>query len=331
MKKIVLVSTFCDNEEKQNVLKETLLNIKNIGIDVMVISPIFIKIRQDIIDLCNFFFYTEENPTLKWPIRAYTHWYEMPIEGGRVTTLHRGFADYGWAALYQTKKLSQIALTFDYDIFHHIIYDLEFDNEVIQEFLSDDVNLIHARRNPNHPEEIWKTTLHFMTFDRSMMELIEKEITLENYLKGNGVAEGEVLKWRTKFNLKTSSKIIKDRIFYWENFDFFNYSPFDDFKMFISKNEPMTIWLGYNDNPYESTLTENLRMVFHSFEHMDTIKIQINGMEYIKNPKPWEYIEFPISSQNIKEIIFTYNGDIFDFTTQYNEIMMNQIYYNHRS
>ena len=64
MKKIVLVSTFCDNEEKQNVLKETIVKVKEIGMDVMVISPNFIQIRQDIIDLCDFFFYTKENPLL---------------------------------------------------------------------------------------------------------------------------------------------------------------------------------------------------------------------------------------------------------------------------
>lgn len=329
MKKIVLVSTFCNNEEKQNVLKETVLKIKEIGLDIMVISPNFIPIRQDIVELCDFFFYTKENPLLKWPVRQYTHWYEMPITDNRITTLHRGFNDYGWAALYQTKKLTQFALTFDYDVFHHIIYDLEFDDEVINEFLSDEVNLIHARRNPNHPEEIWETTLHFMTFNREMMELIEKEITLENYLGGNGVAEGEVLKWRDKFNLKTSSKIVKDRIFYWENFDFFNYSPFPDFKMFLSKNEPITIWLG--ESPvYDTILPNNLRIVFHGFESMKPIEISVNGVSYLKTPTPWEIIEFPINSQEVTELIFTYNNQIVNFTEKYNDIMMNQIYYNHR-
>jgi len=330
MKKIVLVSTFCNNEEKQNVLKETVLKVKEMEMDIMVISPNFIPIRQDIIDLCDFFFYTKENPLLGWPVRQYTHWYEMPISDKKTCCIHRGFYDYGWAALYQTKKLSQFALTFDYDIFHHIIYDLEFDDEVVNEFLSDEVNLIHARRNPNNLNEIWETTLHFMTFDRSMMELIEKEITLDNYLSGNGVAEGEVLKWKNKFNLKTSKKIIKDRIFYWENYDFFNYSPFNEFKMFISKNEPTDIWLGYTENPYKTNLTENLRIVFHDFENINNVNIKINGDDYLISPKPWEIIEFPISSQNIYELVFTYNNKTVDFTSEYNSIMMNQIYYNYR-
>lgn len=329
MKKIVLVSSFCDNEEKQNVLEETIDKIKSLGLDIMVISPNFVQIRDSIIKKCDYFFYTKDNPLLKWPTRAYTHWYQLMLPDGRITTLQRGLADYGWAALYQTKKLSQIALTYDYDIFHHIIYDLEFDDEVVNEFLSDDVNLIHARRNPNNYDEIWDTTLHFMTFDRSMMEKIEKEIVLEEYLRDNGVAEGEVLKWRDKFNLKTSPKIVKDRIFYWGDFDFFDYSPFPEFKMFLSKNEPMTIWLG--ENPvYESLLPENLRIVFHGFENMDSIEIIINDVLYLENPKPWEIIEIPVSSQKIETISFIYKGTEVDFSKNYGEIMMNQIYYNHR-
>ena len=151
MKKIVLISTFCDTEKKQNVFKETVLKIKELGIDIMAIAPNFIPIKQEIVDLCDFFFYTKENPLLKWPVRQYTHWYEMPMDNGKIMTLHRGFADYGWAALYQTKKLSQIALTFDYDIFYHIIYDLEIDSTVESEFLSNEVNLVHPRRDPHDP------------------------------------------------------------------------------------------------------------------------------------------------------------------------------------
>jgi len=112
--------------------------------------------------------------------------------------------------------------------------------------------------------------------------------------------------------------------------DFFNYSPFPEFKLFLSKNEPITIWLGYNDSPYESILIENLRMVFHGFSNMDEIQITVNGVTNTYQPKAWEIIEFPISSQNINEMIFTYNGNTVNFTEKYNDIMMNQIYYNHR-
>lgn len=328
MKKVALISTFCDTEIKQNILEENIRKIKSLGIDIICISPIVIP--QHIVDLCDYFFYTKDNPLLKWPIRMYTHWYEMPISQNRITTLQRGLADYGWAGLYQVKKLSQIALTFDYDIFYHLIYDLEIDEIVENEFKSNNVNIVHPRRDPHHPETLWETTLHFMVFDRFLMENVEKEITLDEYLRTNGMAEGEVLKWRNKFNISTSDHPIKDKIFYWGDYDFFNYSPFKEFKMFISKNEKMNIWLG-QDPVYETELTDNLRICFHSFVNEFTIKIEIDGVEFNVEPKNWEFIEFPISSQNIKSIILKYNNEVVNFTEKYDDIMINQIYYNNKT
>jgi hypothetical protein len=332
-KKVALISTFCDTEEKQKVLLNTITKIKELGIDVMALGPNFIQIPDEIIRKCDYFFYTKDNPILKWPIRMYTHWYEMPFSENRVTTLKRGLPDYNWAALYQTKKLSQIALSFDYDIFYHMIYDVEIDEVVCQELLSNEVNIIHPRRDPHHPDVLWESTLHFMVFDRPTMKLIEKEIELETFLETNGMAEGEVLKWKNKFGLKTSDHPVTDLIFYWGDYDFFDYRIYDDFKTFISKNERHNIWLGENP-PYETELTSNLRMSFHSFKN-DLIKnnginITINGTTFTVHPNQWEILEFPICSQKVESIYFEYEGNKVDFTEQYQNIMFNQIYYNHR-
>lgn len=327
-KKIALISTFCDTEEKIKILEENIIKIKSLGIDVMAISPI--SIPQKIVDLCDYFFYTKDNELLKWPIRMYTHWYQMPISDGRITTLQRGLADYGWAALHQVKKLSQIGLTFDYERFYHIIYDLEIDDVIEAEFLSNDINIIHPRRDPHHPDVLWETTLHFMVFDRELMIKVEKEITLDEYLRTNGMAEGEVLKWKNKFNIPTSGHPVKDKVYYWGDFDFFNYSPFEDFKMFISKNEEIDIWVGENEKTRCEKLTSNLRIVFHSFENMGEIDVIINNVTYTINPKKWEINEFPVDSQSIHSIRFNYNGYEVDYTVEFNNIMMNQVYYNYR-
>ena len=329
-KKVILISTFCDTEKKISVLKENLKILKNLGIDTMVIVPNFLPVDEEIIRLSDFVFYTKENPLLTYPIRQYTHWYEQPLSDEKIITLHRGFADYGWAALYQTKKLSQLALTFDYDLFYHLIYDVEIDDILISELLSDNANIIHPRRNPNHPEEIWETTLHFMVFDREMMQKIEKEITLEEYLSTNGVAEGEVFKWTKKFPLKTSEHCVKDKIFYWENFDFFNVSPYPEFKMFLSKNPELEIWIG-QENPKPVKLTTNLRIVFYGIPENFEIKVLIEGQEFNLKPINWEFIEIPIDSQSIKELKFDYNGVMVDFSKEYSDTMMNQVFYNFRN
>lgn len=326
-KKIVCISTFCDTDEKQKILKENIVKIKKLSLDVLAISPI--DLPNDITNLCDYYYRTKENPLLKWPLRMYTHWYEFKLPDGRITTLQRGLADYGWAGLYQVKKLSEIALLYDYEIFYHMIYDLLIDEIVEKELIENNTNIIHPRRDPHHPENLWETTLHFMVFERNLMKKIANEIQLDEYLRTNGVAEGEVLKWKNKFDIPTSNHPVKDQIFYWEDFDFFNYSPFPNFKLFVSKNDVMNIWLGENP-PYQSELNDNLKFVFHSFETMDEISIIINGKEFREKPKNWEIIEIEISSKKIETIQFVYNNNFVDFTDEYKKIMLNQIYYNHR-
>ena len=328
MKKIALVSTFCNTQEKQDILLENILKIKELGIDVMALGPNFIQLPPHITEACDYFFYTKDNPLLEWPVRAYSHWYRKEHSPEKILYMHRGLADYGWAALYQTKKLSQLALTFDYDMFYHMIYDLEINEVVKQELLSNKVNLIYPRRNPKNLDEVWETTLHFMVFDRPMMENIEKEITLEEYLRTNGVAEGEVYKWREKYNLKTSNHHVVDKIFYWENFTFYDYKIFPEFEMFISKNEPTDFKA---NGKILKPLTDNLRIVFHGFEDtIGEVKVKVNGTWYNRIPKPFEFEEFPVSSQNINELIFEYNGKQVDYTKDFSYIMRNLVYYDYR-
>ena len=62
MKKIVLISTFCDTEEKIIVLKENILSLKQLGLDTLVISPLILP--AEIIEISDFVFFTKENPIL---------------------------------------------------------------------------------------------------------------------------------------------------------------------------------------------------------------------------------------------------------------------------
>jgi hypothetical protein len=328
MKKIALISTFCDTQEKKDVFLDLVKNVKSLGIDVIAISPL--PLDKEHIEACDFVFFTKENPILGWPTRLFTFWKEFQVEEGKILTLQRGVGDYSWAALYHVKKLTQIAMGYDYDIFYHMIYDLEFDDNVRSALENFKGNIVYPRRDPNNPEVLWETTLHLMSFDRETMKKIEKEITLDNYLSTNGVAEGEVLKWKNKFGLKGSETSVKDKIYYWKDYDFFNMSPFNDFKMFVSKNEPIDIWIGEDDNLKSETLTSNLRIVFYSYKEMSQINIIVNGVNYSVTPKEWEINEFPVDSQSIHNIKFNYNGHEIDYTDEFNNIMMNQVYYNYR-
>jgi hypothetical protein len=129
MKKIVLISSYCDTQEKINILSENIKVLKSLGLDTLVISPI--TLPNEIIEISDFVFFTKENPLLNWPLRGFTFWQTHYSSEGWMT-MHRNVADYGWAGLYQIKKMSQIALSYDYDYFYHIIFYLQyFLNQII--------------------------------------------------------------------------------------------------------------------------------------------------------------------------------------------------------
>ena len=136
MKKIVLISSYCDTEEKINILKKNLIIYKELGLDTLLISSL--KLSEDVINLCDFYFYTKENPVLCWPERAYTHWVKIETDTNEKLTLHRGHCDYGWAALYQTKILLELGLMLKYDILIHTIYDILIDDRTkyVDKFVS---------------------------------------------------------------------------------------------------------------------------------------------------------------------------------------------------
>jgi hypothetical protein len=326
MKKIALISTYCDTQEKKDVFLDLVKKVKSLGIDVMAISPL--SLEKEYIEACDYLYFTKENPILGWPTRLFTFWREYVVGENKVLTLQRGVGDYSWAALYHVKKLTQIAMDYDYDIFYHMIYDLVIDEDVENDLKEFKGNYLYPRRDPHNPETLWETTLHFMSFNRDLMNKIEKEITLENYLSTNGVAEGEVFKWRNKFNIKTAEKPVKDKIYYWKDYDFFDYSPTKEFRMFISKNDEMDIWLGDEGSQYKEILPNNLKIVFSGPNHFDELTLIVDGESFIFNPKSLEIIELPIKSTEIKSLKMSYKGTEYDLSDEYQKIMINQIYIN---
>ena len=323
MKKIVLISSYCDTEEKINILYDNIKILKGLGIDTLVISPV--TLPKEIIEVSDFVFFTKENLLLNWPLRGFSFWQTHYSTDG-LMTMHRNVAEYGWAGLYQIKKMSQIALSYDYDAFYHIIYDLEIDQYVIDTIKSDKPNLIHPRINPNKNDDWWDATLHFMVFDREIMSKIVDVIVLEDYLKWDGVAEGQALRWTQLFEIEISKTAVRDKIYYWGDRGFFDYSFNSKYKMFISKTPNTNIWVEENGEQVEKDLSSNLTFYFYDFLGPQTIKINVDGItkEYELNQN--KIINFDVDSTSVKTISLTDNDNEYDYTTVYKEISRNLIY-----
>ena len=149
----------------------------------------FISLEPEIINYFDFYFQTKENPLLRWPERANTFWWKQVNQYNKEIMLHRDVDDYGWAAIYQIKKLSEIALTFNYDIFYHITYDIIISNELTQDILNNKTNTTYHTINPNDPLDQWNVSPLFISFDKENLIKFLSKIDKDLYIQRYGFAE----------------------------------------------------------------------------------------------------------------------------------------------
>lgn len=306
MKKVALISTFCDTKEKEKILLSNIKSLKENGVDIICIGPNFIPIDYEVIRNSDHFLFTKENPVLEWPDRACSHWKEIFFGEGKKLRLTHYTIDYGWAALYHIKKMLQVALGYDYNLFYPMVYDLEIDESVLKEITSDVTNSFYTRLNPKNPSEKWESTLHFLVFDRDTAKKIETQISLENYLEDEGFAEEEVLKWSRKFGITQRPISVRDKIFYFEGLDFFDLRISEDFKIFLTKDGGLSQGIFYN--------------VKRDFI---PIRILVNGREETHILRGDTIVDLNRKGETINTIKIFYGENFFDLSEQYKKISRN--------
>ena len=111
--------------------------------------------------------------------------------------------------LYQIKKLSEIALTFNYDIFYHVTYDLYIDSKIIEDISNNEFNVIYPVRTEHG---VWPASPVFCSFNKDNLKNISSDIKYEKYIDPNHgmIPEDWVFTWIEKFNLKYSTHYLKD-------------------------------------------------------------------------------------------------------------------------
>lgn len=300
MKKIALLTSYCDTNEKISILEKNINKLKSMDIDVMLISPI--NIDSSITGLCDFYFCTRENPILSWPIRATTFWKSFSTPGG-ILYLHEDYDDHGWAALYQTKKIAQIALTYDYDIFYHMIYDTKIDDNLIGDIKKNIVNRTYHRLN-SHGDSEWKVNLHFLPLDRLNTEYLISKIEMHEYVSRDGFAEHFLENVLSDIKLEESKFPISDLVDWVNEKNFnWNYSKNTNYKIFLSREN------------------EKYRFVVYDIKDHYIKKIISNGEDvFFKELMP---ITLPVDFLNNFEVV-TSDG-IDDYTSIFNSIIRNVI------
>ena len=295
MKKLALIGSYCHTEKQFQTLETTLKEWKKLGVDTMVLSPLHLP--SYIIEMCDYYFYTKENPILHWPIRAHAFYYN--ING---ITLAKTLSDYGWARLYQMKKLAEIASTFDYEIFYQTEYDLLIDDYVKNYVNNNTENLITRRIDPKgNGTQFFDASLHFISLDKENLNKVKDSITLEKYLQDvNTMAEDHAIMWSEQFNIPIDKQgYVVDLINHFDQYQFnnhtlpnffFNESISEDYKIFFeNKNEP----------------NNTFKFVVYEIKGKE-INIKVNGTEF-PSVKEWKVYDTGILVNRLQSI--SVNGD----------------------
>lgn len=287
-----MISTYCDTEEKKTVLRDNILKLKNLNVDVMVLSPL--SLGNDIVEMCDFFYFTKENPILRWPERANSFWWKVNNSFGDEIVLHRDIDDYGWAALYQTKKLSQIALTYEYDIFYHMIYDVEINEFLTKDIENNIINKTYHRINPKNHNDKWEFTLHFIIFDKEKLNSFQNKIHKNIYLNLNGFAEEYLENIISNMDMLKSEFDVKDVIRYIDSDDdkVFDYSLTNEYKVFFSKKNNKLLLVMYGFNKKDDFLIKTNDNMY-TVEELVPIELNndIESLEIISNKTTYNYID----------------------------------------
>lgn len=301
-KKVALISTFCDTQEKIDVLEKNIKLVKEHGLDVIAISPI--SLPESVTKLCDYFFFTKDNPVLDWPLRAMRSWVYVDIEGQK-RKVSRTYPDYGFAGLTQVKQLSEIALNLGYDQFFHMIYDLKIDENVIEGFNSNkDFSIYPSKRG----DIIWQTGLHYMIFNRENLKEFISQISLESYMSEK---DSDAFEWlrilKEKLPYTTETTPVEDLIYFYENLDLFNYSPTDKFKFYVEKNDETA---------------EPIKLLFYEMKGQE-IKVKVNDKVEIVNTD--KLVNLGFNKTNYHTVILEMDSVEYDITDIIKKVKHNTI------
>lgn len=301
MKKIALISSFCNSQDKLDLLKENVIKIKKLSVDVMVFTTM--TLPDDITNLCDYVIISKENPVLDWPEKSYYQWWGGTVNGCNIE-LTTTYPDYGYAGLIQIKRMADLALSMDYDLFFPMIYDININEHVESVFQGDKKNSFFPSTRDGM---IWAVGLHLISLDREHLFRFKTLITKESYL-----VEGDfdAFAWLHRAVKLIPGIIeetpIEDLIYFLQNKEFFDCGLTNKYKCFIHK----TSW-------------DNLKLVTYNYGGLKDFRIISNDFSMDYQLREWEQIELPFTDSD--NLIIIHDGETIDYSEEIKKIGCNTI------
>lgn len=298
MSNITLISCFCNNEEKLEVLKNTLITLNQNNLKSALISPI--PIPEEISKLSNYTFITEENLVLDWPKKSMVYW--QKIQKYKVFTT---VPDWGWTGLNHVKRLGEIFINYDYDFYNYIIYDTILTPQVIDILKTGHEGIFYPSKRK---DQVWKVGLHLASFDKNTLKKVLEKINLESYLKYNRwEAYDFIYEYIVQpLNLPLGNIFVEDVISFNQNEYLVNHSPTKDFNIFISSPD-------YANAIEMNFQKENVKILFSNFTNPIKLKILINNIKTDIISKETLF-DTGFLKKDINFLSLEYNNQVYDLT-----------------
>jgi hypothetical protein len=304
VKTIVLISSFCDNQLKIDVLYKNIQKYNDLGFDTLLISPF--SLPDYVVNGVSYFIKTKDNVVFKWPLRAILSWLDKNIDGiwYRFNSCQ---SDYGFAGLYQVKQMSQIAILLGYEKFIHTIYDTILTDEIIQEFYKDHECTVFPSKRKNH---VWTAGLHLHIFNKENMSKLIEAITTESYLNYKDV---DVFQWLEKqvndLNFNIGEIPVEDEIVYKTTSSIFDTSNFTEYSLFILNNVEF-------NNP--------IKIFIYNIKDINLLTVIINSHEII-NITQNGVIELNKTIDQLKSVKIVYGDHIQEIIDDIKNVTYNSI------
>jgi hypothetical protein len=294
MSSIVLISSYCDTDRKSQVLHDNLKIMKSEGLEIALITPL--QISPATASLCDYIFYTKENPVLKFPQKSMVYYQTFP-DGDKIWCVQNALPDPGFASLNHIRRLGEIFSLHDYNQFHFVVYDILLDESTIQSLKTNGISMCY----PHYRDGKIKYDLGaiLISLTRNHLAEVLPLLTIENYL---AVANRSIETFlfdvlHQKMEIPISVLPVSDLIFT-EPDNPTNHSNIPS--LFYS------IILEYNS-------IENVRLFFHG-RHQGEVRCEINGNTIFFFSNQPGVLDLGMAKSHINSAIIIYNEKYYDIT-----------------
>lgn len=279
-KSVALFSTFCNNEEKLNALLDNIRKVKNLGLDCIVITPF--PLDSKVYELADSVITTKEN-TLDLYDKSIVIWkkgFKKNYKDFSGEIFNILIPDYGYASGIQMKRLIDYALSFGYNHYHIIIYDLLINNDV-EKILLEGRECSFFKNDRIVDSNVGGT---FISLDMNNAKIYSSLIREESYYYD---IEDTGEKWLGKIQVAMGGKIediiVSDTVKTGDDEAFsIDHTPDFMFSTFILKNDNLELYFYNVPEPLEIEIEINGEATNKIISDKESIEI-LDDIKYFKS------------------------------------------------